>query len=57
VGFFIVAGVYLFVAGLIFRYYYVFFDLGYQLLALLVGYFAIPRLAGLVEAPAPKGKE
>jgi CHASE2 domain-containing sensor protein len=50
VGFFLVAGVYLFIAALIFRSRFVFFDLGYQLLALAVGYYAIPALAGLASA-------
>jgi CHASE2 domain-containing sensor protein len=52
VGFFVVAGFYLFAAAMIFRASFVFFDLAYQLLALTLGYYAIPALAHLDDGKA-----
>lgn len=56
VGFFIVTAFYLLAALLIFRSSFVFFDLGYQLLALAAGYYAVPALAGLVQPEAKEAK-
>jgi CHASE2 domain-containing sensor protein len=56
VGFFLVTAFYLLAALLIFRSSFVFFDLGYQLLALAAGYYAVPALAGLVQPDAKEAK-
>jgi len=56
VGFLIVFVLFLFAMALVFQSTYVFFDLGYQVLALIAGY-AIPRLAGLVKLPPPEEKK
>jgi CHASE2 domain-containing sensor protein len=52
-GFFIVAVACLLALILAFRSQYVLFDMGYALLALALGYYAIPRLSGLERALAP----
>lgn len=45
VGFTITVAIYLFIAAMIFASRHIFFDLGYQILALVIGYYAIPKLA------------
>jgi hypothetical protein len=51
-GLVIVAGIYIFTTVLLFRATHVLFDLGYQLLALVAGYYAIGRAFVSKDAPA-----
>lgn len=48
-GFFIVMAAFLFVAFRVFRSEQLLFDLAYDVIALVLGYFAVPALSGLLE--------